>query len=62
MPDLTPEQVRGLLRAMGVEAAEDDVTEVTHRVNALREAIEGVEAPGLDEVEPLPIFWLREGR
>jgi hypothetical protein len=60
MPDLRPEEVRASLRAQGLEVTDDDLPEVTHRVNAMQEALEKLEHPDLDAVEPLPVFWLQE--
>ena len=55
-PDLTPEQVRAHLRSLGLDATDDDLTEVTARINALDEALLALDHPELDAVEPVTIF------
>ncbi len=57
MADLSPEQVRALLASMGLKPEDDaDLEEVTHRINAIREALTGLELEGLDEQEPVTFF------
>ena len=56
MPDLTNEEIRALGHAVGLEIQEPDLTEVAHSLNALLEALDGINPLGLDEVEPLPII------
>ena len=56
MPDLTNEEIRALGHAVGLEIQEPDLTEVAHSLNALLEALDGINPHGLDEVEPLPII------
>jgi hypothetical protein len=57
MPDLTPEDVRAQLASMGLAPQDDtDLIEVTHRINAIREALSALEPPELDEQEPLTVF------
>lgn len=57
MPDLTPEQVRAQLEAQGLRPIDDeDLQEVTHRINAVNEALAKIEHPELDAVEPLTVF------
>jgi hypothetical protein len=61
MPDLTPEQVRAQLAALGLAPQDDeDLAEVTHRINAVNEALATLEPPDLDAAEPLTVFD-REG-
>lgn len=55
MADLTPEQVRATAAALGLPMTPDDLAEVTHRLNALLEALEPLGELPLDEVEPVPI-------
>lgn len=58
-PDLTPEEVRAQLRALGLAPLDDDdLTEVTHRINAINEAALALEDPAADAIEPVPVFWL----
>jgi hypothetical protein len=57
MPDLTPEQVRAQLAAIGLAPLDDeDLDEVTHRINAVNETLAALEFPELDGVEPVTIF------
>ena len=55
MPDLTPDQVRALAEAAGLSLRDDDLAEVTHRVNAFVDALTPLAALPLDTVEPLPV-------
>ena len=53
MPDLTPEAVAEQLAALGLTPqGDEDLQEVTHRINAIRQALLDLEPPGLDAVEP----------
>jgi hypothetical protein len=56
MADLSPAEVKSLGRAVGLELEEPLLTEVTYNLNALRELIDDVNPPELDQVEPLPII------
>jgi hypothetical protein len=56
MADLTQNDVKSLGRAVELELEEPLLTEVTYNLNALRELIDNVNPPGLDQVEPLPII------
>ena len=56
MMDLTQDEVRSLGRAVGLELEEPLLTEVAYNLNALRELLDDVNAPELDQVEPLPII------
>ena len=56
MSDLTKEDVMALGRAAGLEIPDPELTEVTHSLNALLEALNEINPPGLDAVEPLPII------
>jgi len=59
MPDLTPESVRDQLAALGVTPQDDDdLAEITHRLNALREALQSLDLPELDAQEPLTVLSL----
>jgi hypothetical protein len=55
MLELTPEQIRGLAATAGVSIGDDDLAEVTHRVNAFAEALGPLAELPLETVEPLPI-------
>ena len=56
MVDLTKDEVRALGHAVGLEIQDPDLTEVTYSLNAILEALEKINPPGLDKVEPLPII------
>lgn len=61
MPDLSPEEVRTQLRALGLAPLDDDdLAEVAHRINAINEAVLALEHLDADGIEPLPVFWLTE--
>jgi hypothetical protein len=62
MPDLTPEQVRAQLAAIGLAPVDDeDLDEVTHRINAVNEALLALEPPDLDAAEPVTVFDAEDG-
>jgi hypothetical protein len=50
--DLTTDQVAALAAALGLPATADDVTEVTHRLNALIDALAPLAELPLESVEP----------
>ncbi|MBI4610529.1 MAG: hypothetical protein HY726_16140 [Candidatus Rokubacteria bacterium] len=54
--DLTPEQVAAMAAACGLPMAPDDLAEVTHRLNALLDALAPLGELPLNEVEPTPII------
>ncbi len=57
MTDLNPEQVRAQLLSLGLAPVdEEDLDEITHRINAVREALSQLEPEGLDELEPTTVF------
>jgi hypothetical protein len=61
MPDLTPDEIRTQLAAIGLTPlGQDDLDEITHRINAVNEAVLALEHPDLDAQEPTSIFWLSE--
>jgi hypothetical protein len=53
---LTPEHVQAMAAAVGLSLTGDDLTEVTHRLNGLLEALQPLDDLPLDSVEPLPIL------
>jgi hypothetical protein len=55
MTDLSKDEVKSLGRAVGLNIDEPLLTEVTYNLNALRELLDSVNPPGLDQLEPLPI-------
>ena len=56
MTDLSKDEVKSLGRAVGLDIDEPLLTEVTYTLNALRELLDSVNPPGLDQLEPLPII------
>jgi len=56
MKELTKEEVRGLGHAVGLDIQDPELTEVTYSLNALLEALDPINPPGLDKIEPLPIL------
>ena len=56
MADLTKDEVIALGHAVGLEIQDPDLTEVTCSLNALLEALDKINPPGLDSVEPMPII------
>ena len=56
MSDLTKQEVAALGHAVGLEIPDPELSEVTHGLNALLEALNEINPPGLDAVEPLPII------
>ena len=56
MADLTKDEVRSLGKAAGLDLKEPHLSEVTYNINALKELLDDLNPPGLDEVEPLPII------
>ncbi len=56
MTDLTKDEVRALGHAVGLEIEDPDLTEVTFSLNAILEALDEINPPGLEDVEPLPII------
>jgi hypothetical protein len=56
MTDLTKEEVRALGHAVGLEIQDPELTEVTYSLNALLEALEEINPPELENIEPLPII------
>jgi Asp-tRNA(Asn)/Glu-tRNA(Gln) amidotransferase C subunit len=56
MIDLTTTEVRALGHAVGLEIQDPELTEVTYSLNALLQALEAINPPELEDVEPLPII------
>ena len=56
MADLTRDDIRSMGKAVGLEIDEPELTEVMYSLNALLEALDGINPPGLESVEPLPII------
>ncbi len=56
MADLTRDDIRSMGKAVGLKIEEPELTEVMYSLNALLEALDGINPPGLESVEPLPII------
>jgi hypothetical protein len=56
MADLSKAEITALGRAAGLELEEPLLTEVAYNLNALRELIDEVNPPELNQIEPLPII------
>ena len=56
MADLTEAEILALAKAANVIIPQPLIREVAYSLNGLLEALDKIEAPGLDEVEPLPII------
>lgn len=56
MADLSTDDVQSLGRAVGLTLADPLLTELTYNLNAMRDLLESITPPGLDQVEPLPII------
>ena len=56
MADLSPDDVKCLGLAVGIDLQEPLLSEVTHNINAIRDLVEGVDLPELVGVEPLPVI------
>ena len=54
--DLTKDEIRALGHAVGLEIQDPELTEVAYSLNALLGALDEINPPGLNEVEPLPII------
>ena len=56
MADLTKEEVVAMGHAVGLEIQDPDLDEVTYSLNALLEALDAINPPGLQNIEALPII------
>ncbi len=56
MAELTKEEVVAPGHAVGLEIQDPDLTEVTYSLNALLEALDAINPPGLENIEALPII------
>ena len=52
--ELTPDEVRAIADAAGLPISDDDLREVTHRLNAFLEALAPLASLPLERVEPWP--------
>ena len=56
MSSLTNEEVLAIAKAVDLEIHEPDLTQVRYSLNAILEAMDKVDIPGLNVQEPLPII------
>ena len=56
MPDLTDAEILALAQAAGVTIPPELLAEVGYSLNGLLEALDAIDLPGLEEIEPLPII------
>ncbi len=56
MAELSNEDIKVLGRAVGLQIGEPEVSHVAHSLNAMIEAIDEIDVPGMNDVEPLPII------
>jgi len=56
MGELTRDQVGAMAAAVGLPVTPDDVAEVTHRLNALLDALAPLAELPLTTVEPVPVL------
>ncbi len=57
MADLSVEEVKAIAKAVGVQIEEPHLSEVMHSLNALKEVLDPLSPPGLEQVEPLPVIY-----
>ena len=60
MTDLSKDDVKAMGKAVGLDIQDTDLSEVTEVLNAIIEAIDDIDVPGLESVEPLPIILPKE--
>lgn len=56
MADLTEAEILTLARVAGITIPPELVAEVGYSLNGVLEALDNIDIPGLDEIEPLPII------
>lgn len=56
MADLNDIELNALAKAAGIDIPPELLTEVGYSLNALLDALDQIEIPDLDRVEPLPII------
>ena len=54
--DLNKDEIRAMGKAVGLDIQDPELTEVMYSLNALLEALDQINPPGLDSVAPLPII------
>jgi hypothetical protein len=56
MADLTKDDIKSMAKAVSLDIKEPHLSEVTYNINALKELLDDLNPPGLENVEPLPII------
>ena len=56
MADLNDAELNALAKAAGIDIPPELLTEVGYSLNALLDALDHIDVPDLDRVEPLPII------
>ena len=56
MKDLSPGEVKAIAKANRLDVPASELDAVTNHLNALLEVVEAIEAPGLEQIEPLPVL------
>jgi hypothetical protein len=56
MSDYSCEEVEAAARAMGLTLTDDDLLDVTHRLNVIVAGLKTISHPQLDEMDPAPFL------
>ena len=56
MSPLSNDDIHAMGRAVDLEIQEPDLSQVAYSLNAMLEAMDEIDLPGLNSVEPLPII------
>ena len=56
MEELTNEDILALARAVGLTIREPELTDVGYSLNAILEAMDAIDPPGLNAVEPMAVI------
>ncbi len=56
MAELSNEDIKSLGRAVDLDIQEPELTQVAYSLNAILQAMDKIDIPGLNSVEPLPII------
>ncbi|MBM3949084.1 MAG: hypothetical protein FJ312_07580 [SAR202 cluster bacterium] len=62
MSDMSKNDVKALAKSVQLTLKEPELTEVAYHFNALLEAIETIEEPGLEAMEHVPVILLPIGQ
>jgi Asp-tRNA(Asn)/Glu-tRNA(Gln) amidotransferase C subunit len=60
MSNLTFQEVAALAKAVDLTLSDDDIVEVTHRLNVILGRMDKISHPDLDDVAPIPFLPLEE--